>query len=173
MRDRMPHTLHKTPRFGHPPNRRVGARAAVSTRGPFSQARPSPDFGLALQTLRYVGLIMRNFFIRLFVNALALSAAAWLVPGIALEGSFGSVVFVALVFGLVNATIKPLLLLLSLPLLLVTLGLFTLVVNAGLLLLTSGLTAGLYVSGFGAALVGGIIVSIVSVLLGGLLDDDD
>ena len=115
---------------------------------------------------------MRNFFIRLFVNALALSAAAWIVPGIALEGSFGSVVFVAFVFGLVNAVIKPLLLLLSLPLLLITLGLFTLVVNASLLLLTSGLTAGLAVSGFGAALIGSIIISVVSVMLGGLLDDE-
>jgi putative membrane protein len=67
---------------------------------------------------------MRNFLIRLFVNALALSAAAWLVPGISLTGGFGDLLLVALVFGLVNAFLKPFVLLLSLPFLLVTLGLF-------------------------------------------------
>lgn len=115
---------------------------------------------------------MKNFVIRLFVNALALSAAAYLVSGIVLEGGFGPVLLVALVFGLVNAIIKPILMLLALPLLLVTLGLFTLIINAGLLLLTARLTDALMVSGFGAAFWGSLVVSVVSMLLNAVLTDD-
>lgn len=115
---------------------------------------------------------MRNFVIRLFVNALALSAAAWLVEGVRLRGEFGEVLLVALVFGVVNALLKPVLLFLSLPFLLVTLGLFTIVINAGLLLLTASVMAGLSVSGFGAAVWGSLVVSLVSVVLGGALKDD-
>lgn len=115
---------------------------------------------------------MRTFVIRLFVNALALSAAAWLVDGVQLSDEFTQVLLVALVFGVVNALLKPILLLLSFPFLLVTLGLFTLVINAGLLLLTADLMDGLSVSGFGAAVLGSLVVSVVSVLLGGLRDGE-
>ncbi len=115
---------------------------------------------------------MRNFVIRVFVNALALSAAAWLVPGISLDADFGGVLLVALVFGLVNAILKPILVLLSLPFILLTLGLFALVVNALLLLLTDALTGQLEVSGFFAALVGSIVISLVTLVLGGALKDD-
>jgi len=115
---------------------------------------------------------MRNFVIRLFVNALALWAAAELVGGIHLAGGFGDVLWVALVFGLVNAVLKPALLLLSLPILFVTLGLFTLVINAGLLLLTASLTGALAVDGFFAAFLGGLIISVVSVVLAGALKDE-
>jgi putative membrane protein len=115
---------------------------------------------------------VKNFVIRLFVNALALSAAAWLVNGIVLEGGFWPVLLVALVFGLVNAILKPILLLLALPLLFITLGLFTLVINAGLLLLTARITDALQVAGFGAAFWGALVVSIVSMLLSGLLNDE-
>ena len=115
---------------------------------------------------------MRNFVIRLFVNALALSAAAWLIPGITLAGGFGDVLLVAFIFGLVNAFLKPVLLLLSLPFLLLTLGLFALVVNALLLLLTDALMAQFSVSGFGAAFFGSLVVSIVTLVLGGMLQDD-
>jgi putative membrane protein len=115
---------------------------------------------------------VKNFIIRLFVNALALSAAAYLVSGIVLEGGLWPVLLVALVFGLVNAILKPILMLLSLPLLFVTLGLFTLVINAGLLLLTARLTDALVVAGFGAAFWGALVVSIVSMLLSALLKDE-
>lgn len=115
---------------------------------------------------------MRNFVIRLFVNALALSAAGWLVDGVSLSDDFVQVLLVALVFGLVNALLKPVLMLLSLPFLLVTLGLFTLVINAVLLLVTARLMDGLAVTGFGAAFLGSLVVSVVSVLLGGLLKDE-
>lgn len=116
---------------------------------------------------------MRNFVLRLFVNAVALSVAAWLVEGVSLDGDFASVLIVALVFGVVNALLKPVLMILSLPFLLVTLGLFTLVINAALLMVTARLMDGLAVSGFGAAFVGSLVVSIVSLLAGGLVDDDE
>lgn len=115
---------------------------------------------------------MRNFVIRLFVNALALSAAAYIVPGIHLEGTFGDILLVALVFGLVNALLKPLVWLLSLPFLILTLGLFAFVVNGAMLLLTAHFTDPLSVSGLGAAVVGSIVISLVSMLLGGALKDE-
>ncbi len=111
---------------------------------------------------------MRNFFLRLLINALALAAAAHLVPGVS-RGSWPDLLLVAFVFGLVNALVGPLLKLLTCPLILLTLGLFLLVINAFLLLITSwagnlfGL--GFYVSGFPAAFWGGLVVSIVSCVL--------
>ncbi|HSW29175.1 MAG TPA: phage holin family protein [Longimicrobiales bacterium] len=116
---------------------------------------------------------MRNFAVRLFVNALALSAAAWLVPGISLTGGVWSVLLVALVFGLVNALLKPLVLLLSLPFLLLTLGLFAFVVNGAMLLITARLTEHLAVSGLVAAILGSIVISLVSAVLGSVLKDGD
>jgi len=115
---------------------------------------------------------VRNFVIRVFVNALALSAAAYLVPGIVLSGGFGDVLLVAVVFGLINALLKPLVWLLTLPFLVLTLGLFAFVVNGLMLLVTARLTDNLAVSGLGAAILGSIVISLVSMLLGGALKDD-
>lgn len=115
---------------------------------------------------------MRNFIVRLFVNAVALSAAAYIVDGVELTGTFGAVLVVALVFGLVNALIKPIVLFVSLPALFLTLGLFALVINAGLLLLTARLTESLTVAGFLPALWGSLVVSLVSMLVGGFLKDE-
>lgn len=112
---------------------------------------------------------MRNFVIRLFVNALALSAAAYLVQGIQLSGEFTDVLVVALVFGLLNALLKPLLIVLSFPVILLTLGLFAFIVNGVMLLVTARLTEHLAVSGLGAAVLGSLVVSVVSALLGGFL----
>jgi len=114
---------------------------------------------------------MRNFLIRLFVNALALAAAAWLLPGIRMSGGFFDVLLVALVFGLLNAILKPILLFFSIPLLILTLGLFALVVNAVLLLITSRLLDDFDVSGFWTAVLGSIVISLVTMLLGGALKD--
>lgn len=105
---------------------------------------------------------MQNLIIRLFVNAVALWVAARLVGGIELMGDFWSILLVAAVFGIVNALIRPVMLLLSLPLLVLTLGLFTLVVNALMLMLTAALLGALAVEGFLAALLGSILISIVS-----------
>ena len=115
---------------------------------------------------------MRNFILRLVVNALALSAAAWLVDGVHLTGEFWSLALVALVFGLVNAILKPVLMLLSLPFLFLTLGLFTLVINAGLLYLTAEIVDGLSVDGAGPAFVGGLVISVTAMLLNAVLKDE-
>jgi putative membrane protein len=114
---------------------------------------------------------MQNLILRLFVNAVALWVAARLVGGIELAGEFWPVLLVAAVFGLINALIKPLALLLSLPFLILTLGLFTLVVNALMLMLTAALVDALSVAGFWPALWGSILISLVSFLFSVLLPE--
>lgn len=109
---------------------------------------------------------MMNFLIRLFVNALALTAAAWLLDGIRMSGGFWDVLLVALVFGVLNAVLKPVLLVLSLPFLIVTLGLFALVVNAVMLMITASFFDHFEVAGFGTAVLGSIVISIVTIILG-------
>jgi putative membrane protein len=116
---------------------------------------------------------MKNFVIRLFVNALALAFAAWLLDGIEMSGDFADVLLVALVFGILNAILKPILLFFSIPLLILTLGLFALVVNALMLMLTARLLDDFAVSGFWSALLGSVVISIVTMLLGGALKDGD
>lgn len=115
---------------------------------------------------------MRNLVIRLFANALALWAASELFQGVDMAGGFADVLWVALVFGLVNAVLKPVLLLFSLPLLFLSLGLFTLVINAGLLLLTDQLTDRFSVDGFGTAFLAALFISVVSMILSGILKDE-
>jgi putative membrane protein len=116
---------------------------------------------------------MKNFLIRLLVNAAALSAAAWAVGGIQLTGGLGSVLVVALVFGIVNALLKPVLVLLSIPFIVLTLGFFALVVNGALLLITASLTDHLTVAGLGSAILGSIVMSVVTMLLGRALEDGE
>jgi putative membrane protein len=114
---------------------------------------------------------MQNLLIRLFVNAVALWVAARLVGGIDLTEEFWPLLLVAAIFGIVNALIKPLALLLSFPFLVLTLGLFTLVINALMLWLTSVLTDALHVAGFVPALLGGILISLVSFVFSLILPD--
>ncbi|MGC0330869.1 putative membrane protein [Streptomyces sp. SAI-170] len=125
---------------------------------------------------------MMNFLVKTLANAGALAVAVWLLDKITLtEGStgkkVGTLLLVALLFGLVNFLVKPVVKLLSLPLLILTLGLFTLVVNALMLLLTSWLADKLdlsfHVEGFWTAVVGGLIISIVSWALNVVLPDKD
>lgn len=107
--------------------------------------------------------------LRLLINAGALWAATLLVPGISFVGDTGRFLVVALVFGLLNALVRPILLLLSLPLLILTLGLFTFVLNAFILMmlgsLSEGIGLGFHVNGFLPAFVGALIVTIVSFVL--------
>ena len=117
--------------------------------------------------------------IRILINALALFITAYLLPGIELGGGLWGLLIVSIIFGLVNALIRPIVLLLSLPVTLVTLGLFTLVINAAMLLLT-GLLAGSYLSfsggifqNFTTACLGGIIISLVSIVMNWILPDKD
>lgn len=109
------------------------------------------------------------FLIRLAVTAVSLWVATQLVPGVSYEGGWLPFVVVALVFGLINATIRPLTKLLTCPLILLTLGLFALVVNGLMLWLTSSIAGalgiGFHVAGFWAAFFGALVVSIVSTLL--------
>ncbi|MFJ4920544.1 phage holin family protein [Streptomyces sp. NPDC088725] len=114
---------------------------------------------------------MKNFLVKATANAAALAVAAWLLPDITLTGDdIGgkvlTLVLVALVFGLVNFIVKPLVKLLTLPLFILTLGLITLVVNALMLLLTSSLADTLdlsfHVEGFWTAVLGGLIISVVA-----------
>ena len=116
---------------------------------------------------------MKNFAIRLLVNALALSAAAWIVGGINLTGGFGDVLVVALVFGILNALLKPILVLFSIPFLIVTLGLFSFVVNGALLLATAGLTDSLSIDGLWSAILGSIVMSLVTMVLGKNMKDEE
>ncbi len=110
-----------------------------------------------------------SFLLRLLVNAAALWVAIQLVDGIEHRGSWWSLLFVALVFGVLNASVRPLLKLLTLPILILSLGLFIFVINALMLRLTSWVSGllglGFHVAGFWDAFFGGLIVSVVSVLL--------
>ncbi|HEX3464630.1 MAG TPA: phage holin family protein [Candidatus Elarobacter sp.] len=102
--------------------------------------------------------------IRLVVNAVALIAVAYVVPGIHVYG-FGGALLAAIILGIVNAVLRPILVVLTLPLELVTLGLFTLVINALLFWLVGVLHVGLSVDGFWPAFWGALVMSIVSWLL--------
>ncbi|CAN3981814.1 MULTISPECIES: phage holin family protein [Streptomycetaceae] len=124
---------------------------------------------------------MKGFVIKTLINAAAIWVAAWIVPAITLTGDDWkhktlTVVAVALVFGVVNWLIKPVVKLFSLPLFILTLGLFTFVVNALMLWLTSWasdkLDLDFHVDGFWAALFGALIVSLVSWGLSLALDED-
>jgi putative membrane protein len=118
-----------------------------------------------------------KFLIRLLINAAALWVAARLIPGIAYEGGWFGLLMVALVFGVLNAFIRPILSLLTCPLQILTLGLFTLVLNAVMLLLTSSVSDALglqfYVWSFGAAFWGALVISIVSFLLSLFVKDEE
>jgi len=120
---------------------------------------------------------MTHFIIRLFVNAVALWVAALILPGIHFAGgetnTIINVLIVALIFGLVNAIIKPVLALVTCPFYILTLGLFTFVVNALMLMLTSWLVGPRFVvEGFWTAFFGSIIISIVSTALSIMLKED-
>lgn len=125
---------------------------------------------------------MKNFVVKTIANAGALAVAVWLLDKITLTGDstgkkVGTLILVALIFGVVNFLVKPVVKLFSLPLLILTLGLFTLVVNALMLLLTSWLAdtvdLSFHVEGFWTAVVGGLIISIVSWALNVVLPDGD
>ncbi len=109
---------------------------------------------------------MTNLLIRLVINAVALWVAGYFVPGILLTNDVVGLLIVAAIFGVINALIKPIVDFFTCPFYVITLGLFTFIVNALMLLLTSALSGGrLVVDGFWPALLGGIVIGIVSMLL--------
>jgi putative membrane protein len=115
--------------------------------------------------------------LRILINAAALWVATQIVPGVTHTGPWLSLLLVALVFGLLNAFVRPILKLLTCPLILLTLGLFTFVINAVVLWLTSAISEslgiGFHVTGFGAAFLGALVVTIVSVLISVAIPDTD
>jgi putative membrane protein len=111
---------------------------------------------------------MRGFLVRLALNTLGILVAQALLPGITVQGA-GAALLAALVLGILNATLRPILVLLTLPFTLLTFGLFLLVVNALLFMLVSGLVPGFEVHGFGTALVGSVVISAVGWLTSWLI----
>ncbi len=109
---------------------------------------------------------MTGIILRLVVNAIAIAITASLLPGITVRGGIGSYLILGLIFGIVNALIKPIVKLLTCPLIIVTLGLFILVINGAMLMLTGAISGDrLLVSGWGSAIIGGIIMGVVNVVL--------
>ena len=121
---------------------------------------------------------MIRLLVRLAVNALALWVAIRLVPGLHYEGGGTSLFFIALIFGVVNALVRPVIILLTCPLIILTLGLFVLIINTIMLSLTawiagpSVLGLGLTTDGFWSIFFGAVVISIVSSIMNLLIKDD-
>lgn len=117
---------------------------------------------------------MSSLLLHWLLNAIALWAAAALIPGLDFTGGPGRLLLVAAVFGIVNGTLRPLLTILTCPLIVLTLGLFTLVINALMLMVTGwlseGWNLGFTVSGFWSAFFGGLVVGLTSMVLSGVLE---
>ena len=114
---------------------------------------------------------MKRFLIQWLVVALALWVTAYILPGVNVD-SYQALAIAAIVLGLVNALIRPILTILTLPITIVTLGLFYLVVNGLTFLLASKLVSGFHVAGFWWAVLGALLVSIISSFVGGFAGDD-
>jgi putative membrane protein len=108
--------------------------------------------------------------IRILITAMALVLVANLIPGIEVENFYAAII-AALILGLLNIFVKPLLVLLTLPITILTLGLFMFVINAGLFLFASSFVKGFSVDGFLPALIGSLLVSIISAIGNSLLGD--
>jgi len=119
---------------------------------------------------------MTKFILRWVINAIALFLAVYLVPGVNLQGGWVSIIWLALIFGLINAFLRPLLKLLTCPLIILTLGLFTLLINTFLFWLTSqvgqAFGIGFTIDGFWPAFLGGLVVTVVSVIMSLILKDE-
>ena len=119
---------------------------------------------------------MTKFFLRWAINAIALYVAVKFVSGLDFQGNWTGLLWLALIIGLLNALVRPILKFLAFPLIFLTLGLFTIVINTIVLMLTNAigqaLNLGLTVDGFWSALLGSIVISLVSVVLSLILRDE-
>ena len=113
---------------------------------------------------------MKGLIFRWLILSVAIMVSAHLLAGIHVDG-YGTALISALVLGILNAFFRPILFILTLPINVLTLGLFTFVINAVLLLMTSGIIGGLVVDGFGSALFGSLIISLISLLLSSFISD--
>jgi len=114
---------------------------------------------------------MGSLLISWVILAISVAVAVQIVPGVSIEGGFWQLLLVAAVFGLLSAILRPILKLLSLPLIILTLGLFTLVINLLLFLLTAWIMPSLKIDGFWHAFLASLVVSIVGGILGAVLQD--
>jgi putative membrane protein len=127
-----------------------------------------------------------SLIVRWLINAIAIAVTVYFVPGISVGGDSANQLFgidiktllaVSLIFGLINALVRPILKLLSCPLVFLTLGLFIFVINAAMLMLTSAISQDLglqfYVEDFGTALLGSIVISLISIVLTAVVSDGD
>ncbi|MBD5656986.1 MAG: phage holin family protein [Candidatus Eremiobacteraeota bacterium] len=111
---------------------------------------------------------MVGFLVRLLVNALALLVVAYYLPGVHVTG-FGAALVAALILGIVNAILRPILILITLPAVILTLGLFTLIINAITFYIVAHLGLGLTVDGFASAFWGALVLAITSFVLSSLV----
>ncbi len=120
---------------------------------------------------------MKSFIIRLLINAVALAITITFVPGIYFTGGIDTLLLLALIFGVVNAIIKPLFSFLTCGFYIITLGLFTFIANALMLLLTSNIATAVgipfEIDNFWAAIIGALVISIVSFVLSVMFDKKD
>ena len=107
---------------------------------------------------------MLRFIVRWLTTAIGIGAAGYLLPGIEVDGPWAAVLG-ALVLGLINVTLRPIVLLLTLPLTVLSLGLFALIVNGAMLALVARWVTGVHVATFGSAVLGSIVISMVGGLL--------
>ena len=114
---------------------------------------------------------MKRFLIHWLVIALALWVTAYVLPGVNVD-SYQALAIAAIVLGLVNALIRPILTMLTLPITILTLGLFYLVVNGLTFLLASKMVPGFHVAGFWWAVIGALLVSVISSFVGAFAADD-
>jgi len=108
-----------------------------------------------------------NWIIRLLLNGLAVVLTAYLLPGVSVE-DYGTALIVALILSIVNVLVKPILVILTIPITIVTLGLFLLVINAAIILFVDNLVSGFHVNGFWWALLFSLILSIFNSLFNDL-----
>ena len=107
---------------------------------------------------------MKSFLLHLVLTAIALLVVANVVDGVQVSG-FGAALIGALILGVVNAFVRPVMILLTLPLTIVTLGLFLFVVNALMFWLVAALVPGFRITGFGAALLGSLLLTVLNILI--------
>ncbi len=113
--------------------------------------------------------IMTHLALRIMINALSIGIAVKLVDGITFTGEWWKMIIIGIIFGIVNSILKPIISFFSLPLIVLTLGIFLIVINALMLIITAKLSVpfnlGLHIDGFFPALLGSIIISLISLLL--------
>jgi putative membrane protein len=113
---------------------------------------------------------MNGILIRWLISTVSIMVTAYLVNGISISG-FLSAFFAAAILGILNAFFRPILFILTLPITILSLGLFTFVINALLLMMVSGVISGFVVDGFWTALLGSLLISLVSWLLTSLINE--